>query len=200
MKTIRFLLLTLVILTSTSATLPTQVMTWQIQPNSTITIHGSSNINKFGCDIKGGFRSQPLQSRHDQHSKTSMKATLKGLITVDIQHFDCRNRLITNDLRKTLKADQYPTMTIHFLELERLPDVDSDVDFLSGKVLIVLAGQQRQFYLRFAFNKTAEGYLLEGGRAFTFSDFDLTPPAKAGGLIKVKDEFDVGFKLVLHTI
>lgn len=176
------------------------VMSWEIQPSSSIRISGSSNVNSFGCEIIGGFRSQPIQSRHHAESTTSMKATMKGLVMVEVDKFDCKNKLITNDLRKTLRSDEFPMMTIHFLELERLPDVDSEVDFLSGRVLIVLAGQQRHFYLRFAFSKTPEGYLLKGSRAFTFSDFDLSPPSKAGGLIKVRDDFDVGFSLVLKNM
>lgn len=174
-------------------------MAWDILPSSSIKIHGSSNVNTFGCEVVGGIRSQAIESQANPSSKTNMKASMKGLVKVQVDQFDCHHKLITNDLRKTLRSDEYPDLTIHFLELERLPDVDSEVDFLSGKVLIILAGQQRQFYLRFEFNKTTNGYLLKGSRAFTFSDFDLSPPSKVGGLIKVKDHFDVGFTLVLQN-
>lgn len=172
------------------------VMSWRIHQSSSINIHGSSNVNTFGCTASGAFQSKPIACEY-KNTKASMQAVMQGSVTVAIKSFDCKNRLLDNDMRKTLKADEFPHLTIQFLELERLPDVDSEVDFLSGKVQIELAGKQRQFYLRYAFNKTPNGYLLKGSRAFTFADFDLSPPKKVGGLIRVKDDFDVGFTLVL---
>ncbi|HLW50308.1 MAG TPA: YceI family protein [Sphingobacteriaceae bacterium] len=191
-------LILLVMLFSSFGTGQTR-MTWRIHPSSSIKIHGSSNVNTFGCTATGTFQSLPIACEY-KNTKANMQAIMQGSVTVEIRSFDCKNRLLDNDLRKTLKADDFPLMTIQFLELERLPDVDSEVDFLSGKVQIDLAGKQRQFYLRYAFNKTPNGYLLKGSRAFTFADFDLTPPKKVGGLIRVNDDFDVGFTLVLIDV
>lgn len=185
----------LVMLFSSFGTQPT-VMSWHIHPSSSIKIHGSSNVNTFGCTATGAFQSKPIACEY-KNIKNNMQAVMKGSVTVEVKSFDCKNRMLDNDMRKTLKADEFPHLTIQFLELERLPDVDSDVDFLSGKVQIELAGKKKQFYLRYAFNKTPNGYLLKGSRAFTFADFDLSPPKKIGGLIKVNDDFDVGFTLVL---
>lgn len=199
-KSLRFLttrcgLIALFVLFSSFGSQPT-VMTWRIHPSSSIKIHGSSNVNTFGCTATGGFQSRPIECEY-KNTRANMQAVMRGSVSVEIKTFDCKNRLLDNDMRKTLRADEYPQMTIQFLELERMPDIDSDVDFLSGKVQIELAGKQRQFYLRYAFNKTPNGYLLKGSRAFKFADFDLSPPKKVGGLIRVNDDFDVGFTLVL---
>jgi hypothetical protein len=39
--------------------------------------------------------------------------------------FDRRSKMITDDLRKTLKAEEYPTLAIRFLSLERTPGLQA---------------------------------------------------------------------------
>jgi len=112
-----------------------------------------------------------------------------------IENFDCQNRILNKDLRKTLKAEEYPTMTIHFVDLERIPNTDGD--YLKGTVQIELAGKRKQFVIPYTIKKTDKTTKLEGSRAFTFGDFDLVPPSKIGGMIKVKDDFNVNFTLYL---
>ncbi|WP_353195154.1 YceI family protein [Parapedobacter defluvii] len=169
---------------------------WNVLPSSSIAIKGSSNVNTFGCDASGTFNAQPLVGILAKNGKS---LDMKGSISIAINQFDCGNRMLTSDLRKTLKADEYPQMTIHFVWLERMPLCDGGEDFISGRVIIELAGQRKPFYLRYAFSKTSSGYKLQGSRAFTFADFNLSPPKKVGGLVKVKDDFDVAFTLLLDN-
>lgn len=170
---------------------------WAVLPNSYITINGSSNVNTFGCEATGLFQAETLHGTTAQDGK-SIKMT--GSITLGINQFDCNNRMLTNDLRKTLKADEHPQMNIHFLSLERMPLCNGGEDFLSGMVIIELAGKRKPFNLRYSFTKTNSGYRLQGSRGFSFADFDLSPPKKIGGLVKVNDDFDVAFTLLLDNI
>lgn len=174
-----------------------QEVRWKVLPNSSINIKGSSNVNTFGCKAGGAISADML---HATMAKDKKSVTMKGAVSININQFDCKNRMLTNDLRKTLQADKYPEMKIHFLSLERMPLASEGEDFLSGHVLIELAGQKKKFHLRYAFQRTQAGTTtLSGSRTFSFSDFDLTPPKKVGGLVKVNDDFDVSFTLVLHT-
>jgi len=166
---------------------------WKVLPSSYIEIKGKSNVNTFGCSSKGPFKTTPLE--FSQHKGGAI--LLKGAITLDVNALDCNNKMLNHDLRRTLKASEYPAFTIRFLSLDRMPQPESSVDFVSGKVEIELAGKKRIVELRYAFTKTSNGLKLEGSRDFCFHDFNLTPPQKVGGLIKVKDQFDVAFGLTL---
>ncbi len=165
---------------------------WNVLPNSSIVIHGSSNVNTFGCASTGAFRSKAIEGTIGQG-----KVSLKGSISIAINQLDCKNRMLNKDLRQTLKADQYPTLTIYFINLDKIPQLNGNSETIYGTVLIELAGKRKNFNLRYSLTRTKEGLLLEGGRLFTFSDFDLRPPQKIGGLIKVRDNFDVNFTLHL---
>ncbi len=165
---------------------------WNILPHSSIMIYGCSNVNTFGCSSTGAFKSRPIEGVAGKGN-----VNLKGSIAIAINQLDCKNKMLNRDLRKTLKAEEYPTLTINFINLERMPLLNTNSDIVCGTVQIELAGKRKNFSLRYVLTKTKEGLLLEGGRTFTFSDFDLKPPHKIGGLVKVKDKFDVNFALHL---
>lgn len=59
---------------------------------------------------------------------------LNGCLELDVLHFDCHSKMITNDLRKTLKAEDYPGMVIRFLSLERAPSLQGTAQTLKGWV------------------------------------------------------------------
>lgn len=193
-------LLTLASFTTPSAHEPeawfNDTFRWAVQNSSSLSIKGSSNVNTFGCASTGNFKSETV---HGQVLK-NQSVELKGAVSIDINSFDCNNRMLTNDLRKTLKASEFPNMRIHFINLERVPLTHDDYDYVGGDVYIELAGQKKRFYLRYALTRTADGLTLSGSRAFSFSDFNLSPPQKVGGMIKVKDDFDVSFKLVIRHL
>lgn len=176
-----------------------KLIKWAIQKTSTIRIKGSTNVNNFGCDITGYY--QPDTIYCSEENTISKLVTLNGDLQVDVRKFDCHNKMLTGDLRKTLRADEYPTMLIRFLSLERAPIIHNDKDFLRGWVEIELAGSRRRFEVCYTFIKTGSSFIqLNGNRSFSFADFKLTPPKKFGGIIKVNDKFNVDFNLLLDPV
>ena len=109
--------------------------------------------------------------------------------------------MITKDLRKTLKAEEYPKMTIRFLSLQAMPVLLNKTELIKGWVEVELAGVVKRFELSYSFSNNGQGDIqLDGGRSFNFSDFKLSPPKKMAGLIKIKDAFDVNFQLILRAV
>ncbi len=175
------------------------IIKWAIQKTSTLRIQGRSNINSFGCDIIGYYQTDTISCSDD--SSSNKIVALKGCLKIDVLNFDCHNKLITCDLRKTLKADKYPTLVIRFLSLERFPDLQNNKDYLKGWVEINLAGICKRFQINYSFIPSGSSTIrLNGSREFYFSDFKLTPPKKLAGLIKIKDNFSVDFQLVLNPV
>ena len=173
------------------------VVKWKVQKNSTLRVEGKTNVNSFTFHINEYTKSDTLICLNG----LSRPAILKGQIEVDVLNFDCHSSMLTKGLRKTLKADQYPTMVIRFLSLQSTPLLQYKTELVKGVIEVELAGVVKRFELGFSFAKTSAGKIqLDGGRNFCFSDFGLAPPKKFGGLIKVKDEFDVQFQLMLSVL
>lgn len=176
-----------------------KIIKWAVQQSSTLRIMGATNVSTFGCDIKSYH--QPDTIFCSEENAAYKMVTLKGKLTIDVSSFDCHNKMLTCDLRKTLKADQYPQFVINFLSLERAPVIHGDKDFLNGWVEIQLAGVTRTFEVSYAFNKSSTAAIhLNGSRDFSFADFKLSPPKKMAGIIKVKDHFNVDFNLLLIPV
>jgi hypothetical protein len=176
-----------------------EVARWAVQKSSTLHIKGSSNVNNFGCDITGYY--QPDTITCFQDSQSDKPIPLKGSLEIDVLSFDCHNRILTSDLRKTLKSNEYPKLIIRFLSLERNPIIKNNKDVLKGTVLIELAGSSKCFDMCYSFEKSDISFFkLNGNQTFSFADFKLAPPSKFGGLVKVKDKFVVDFNLLLQPV
>ena len=175
----------------------TTTVRWAVQQNSNLNVHGSSNVNRFSCTIKSIGLCDTLNVTGTPGSSVA----LKGCIKMDVMSFDCHNGLIQKDLRKTLKAEEYPKMTIRFLSLKKMPTLTHQLEHITGWVEVELAGAKKVMEINYAFQtNTAGQILLNGGRKFRFSDFSLEPPRKMAGLVKIRDEFDVQFQLVLKRV
>lgn len=174
---------------------PRNPVKWAVEKTSTLKIAGKSNVNEFACSIAGYYQPDTISYVEDEAGKA---VRLNGSLQLDVMRFDCQNKMITADLRKTLKAEEYPKLTIRFLSLERTPSLQGNLQTMKGWVEVELAGTRKTFQVAYQFSKGANNtYILNGKRTFCFSDFKLIAPRKLGGAIKVKDEFAVDFNLRL---
>lgn len=46
---------------------------------------------------------------------------LSGNLRLDIDQFDCHNRIMTGEFKKTLQYSRYPQLTVRFINLEKRP-------------------------------------------------------------------------------
>ncbi|TJZ53607.1 hypothetical protein FAZ15_16365 [Sphingobacterium olei] len=168
--------------------------TFKVMSNSYIIINGSSNVNKFGCKVMKPTETKPLTAV----ITSDYNVNLDGSIRVKVDEFDCEHNILNKDLRKTLKAESYPYMTISFKSLDQIPFTEGE-DTVNGTIVIELAGTTRAFKIPLSFVKKGNIYQMKGSKSFTFADFKLSPPKKIAGLIKVKDEFQAVFMLSLQN-
>ena len=175
---------------------PRNPIKWAIEKTSTLKVAGKSNVNEFTCTIAGYYQPDTISYVGDE--VTGKPVRLNGCLELEVFRFDCHNKLITNDLRKTLKAEDHPRLIIRFLSLERTPSFQNSTQTMKGWVEVELAGVRKAFQINYEFaRKGNKDYVLNGSRVFCFSDFKLIPPKKLAGAIKIKDEFSVDFNLRL---
>lgn len=168
---------------------------WVIQKNSSLSIEGRSNVNSFRCDITEYLQPDTIYMfKEDQPLKPF---AIKGGLSIDIKRFDCHHKYITNDLRKTLKADEQPVLRIKLLNIGYY---NGNAENIKGWVCIELAGVAKRAEIDYQVQSPNAGVLqLNGSRKLKFSDFGLKPRQKMAGLIKVEEELTVRFQLILHS-
>lgn len=169
---------------------------WVIQSGCSLRVDGSTNINNFSCAI-GNYNTPDTI----QVTNITQMVLLNGNMRLSVENFDCHNSIMTADLRKTLKSKEFPKLVIRFVSMNRYPDAYLRNDITKGTVVIELAGVSRRYDVNYrVISAENRNITLEGSQQVTFSDFNLTPPRKMGGLIKTKNELSVVFTLHLREL
>ncbi|WP_300669932.1 YceI family protein [Soonwooa sp.] len=143
---------------------------------SFIEINGKTNINTFRCinDIS-----------EDAKAINFTKATLPEL-DIKVNGFDCKHKVMTSDFKKTLSEQQYPNMYVKFLNFSKT----ANNQYLAN-VEVKIMNKTQKYQINFS-NQNGK---LNGKRNVKFSDFQITPPKKMGGMVVVKDELSLQFCL-----
>lgn len=170
---------------------------WAVANNSSLNIEGRSNLSSFCCQVTRYLETDTMQ--YVKNETTRQFIFTNSCLTIDINNFDCHQRIITNDFRKTLKADQNRFLKVQFLSLDAF-DVRSQ-QTVKGKVEILLAGQVKCTTIDFKTNVTNTGLIqMNGTKTLLFSEFNLHPPKKMAGIIKIKEEIRVNFQLFFKPV
>jgi hypothetical protein len=165
-----------------------------VQPASKLTIDGKTNVNAFQCAITQYLGQDTLVLLE---GKNKRPVFTKGFVGLEAAGFDCGMQVMTNDFRKTIKSKEFPVVSIEFISFEKAPKYGVEEEF-KGKMKISLAGLTKPFEMTCTIKAESTGYIhLKGGRRFTFSDFNLEAPSHMMGLVKVHNDLDVSFHLVL---
>jgi hypothetical protein len=171
---------------------------WVVMPGSNVRVNGATNINSFACDVIN-YAFPDTLTCFKQVDKGQM-LPMTGKLQLDVEAFDCHNKMMTNDLRKTLQVKTYPKLIIRFISINSFPDFKKP-SRITGVVDISLSGVTKRFEIDYLFTiDSQQGLHLKGERNVNFSDFHLTPPSKLGGIIKAKDQLGVEFVLNLKPL
>jgi hypothetical protein len=165
---------------------------WIVSDASTLEIQGSSNVNTFACGSSVFNGHNVLVEMQDKGTNS-----ISGEILLDVKGFDCQNRIMNNDFQNTLQASDFPEIRIEFLELKETGRKGNNKK-VEGWVEITLAGEKRKYPVACKLETLNHHQnILTGSQIFRFSDFGLEPPQKALGMVRVKNEIAVEFRLEL---
>ena len=186
---ILFLILTLSL---TSFTAPKHATKWVISQNSSLTINGNTNVNKFSCAILSYPKTDTITINEDTANENLM---LSGVLSLNVKNFGCNNVMMTHQFRKTLKQEEFPFLYITFLSLKESPNPNQKINLIKGFVAIKIAGVIKKFEICYQLEFVNNNLVLRGNQAIKFSDFKLVAPQRVGKLIKAKDDLNVVFEL-----
>lgn len=172
---------------------------WVITRGCSLQVDGSTNVNNFSCSIDQYCTPDTISVFKNDGNQVTFPVT--GILNLNIEGFDCHNIFMTKDLRKTLKANEFPIMHVRFVSLNKLPDLRLTKDAVTGLVDIELAGASKRFDMSYIFSMDDQRIIhLTGTRVVAFTDFNLIPPRKLGGMIKTNDRLNVVFHLNMKIL
>ena len=172
------------------------VTRWVTINGCSLKVDGSTNINNFSCTITNYSKPDTIHVTRTGNEPV----TLNGNIKLAVQDFDCHNPMMTADLRKTLKVKTYPNVVVRLISINKYPEVNKP-DITKGTVAIELAGVSRRFEVNYKVLPSERIYInLVGSRKINFSDFNIIPPRKLGGMIQTNNELSVEFNLRMKVL
>jgi len=170
---------------------------WVVMKGSSLAVNGNTNVNTFSCSISDYNKADTLAIS----SSNAAPISFNGRLSLDVHSFDCHHAIMTADLRKILKAKEYPKLYVRFLNLNKMPDLDQPQETVKGLVEIELAGVKKRFEVHYKLIKENSGLLkLTGTRNMNFTDFNLVPPRKLGGMIQTNYRITVEFNLRIKVL
>jgi len=120
-------------------------------------------------------------------------------IEIDLNGFDCGNSFLDKDFGKLLQKDKYPTLKIYINQIALDETMEPEIilpgvaDFVIG-----IAGVNNCYNTKFYSSITNGIGLVEGELELSISDFNLTPPKKLLGLVKVSEEILIEFRFLIY--
>jgi hypothetical protein len=169
---------------------------WVIVNGCSLRIDGSTNINNFNCTITNYSSADTiLVSRNNPQ-----QLQLNGSVKLDIENFNCHNPMMTADFQKTLHAREFPKLVMRFISLTSYPEA-SKPEPIKGIVIIELAGRSRPYEIDYRVLTAESNFInMVGSKKVNFSDFNIEPPRKLGGMIRTNNELSVVFNLRMRVL
>ena len=123
--------------------------------------------------------------------------------TLKVAEFDCDNSLMTKEFQETLKGKEFPTIKMSLLQL-----IFQHEDHIMGgevniktHMKVVAAGVPKEYLVRTkrSFDAERNTVIFRGKFSVKIEDFDITPPVKAFGMVKVNSELVISYDLRFNT-
>jgi hypothetical protein len=159
--------------------------------NNYIIISGESNINQFEFIWSDEDISEPQYRHQLNYDTTSYK------IAIPVKDFKARNSLMYNDFLQLMKANDYPKIVIKIAK-EQIAKLKEGSYYFYPDIQITIAGVSKVVKVPCYVIKCIEGKIfINGVKRINLTDFKMTPPSKLQGLVKVRDEINVDFGLII---
>lgn len=168
--------------------------TIKINNKSYVRILGRTNVSTFECSYGSELSTATFQVGV---FKGSNGATCfeDAVIQLRTESFDCGLREMTKDFQELLEEEKHPYMTMEIQCMTSdLLDFSPD---LQSKVKFTIAGISNFYNINFETKTEDDKILCIGKKEINIEDFNIIPPTKLFGLVKVHNTITVVFHIIL---
>lgn len=159
----------------------------------TVLVNGSTNVSKF--KLKNDLSRIDI-TRTCNNSDSLALLTKKYWFSIPARNFKTDNQQLYKEFLLLVRVKEYPEIKIGFTlkDLHRLMESKTPVSF---PVDISLAGKTKAYQITCSFSSCSGNcYSVSGSRTIRLTDFNIEPPQKMLGLIRVNNEINITFDFV----
>lgn len=158
-------------------------------------IEGKTNINKFVLTYNNP---KPIADLFDK-SKL-IKSPEKGVVEfrIPIKDIQGKSESLLSDFRSMMNSEEYPDVLVEINQKDFLSIIGNRFQ-QSLFVKLTFAGISKSIITEYTITENSKGKIdLKGIAQVKLSDFNLTPPKKLLGLIKVQDVIFITFDILIN--
>jgi hypothetical protein len=166
-----------------------------LSEGSKLSILGRTNVNHFQCKYTETIEPEVLQ--------VNVRSAANGLyfsnayIQLQTIFFKCGPSQMNQDLQAFLKVKEHPYASIRLIKVDISGDqiLNKPLQEAMSLMEITLAGVTKKYQIPVSITNEGGEYGFSGSLDLNICDFNLDPPVVMMGLIRVKEEVKVDFKL-----
>jgi hypothetical protein len=155
--------------------------------NNFLYIRGTSNVNEFSFNYI------------EEQQFNNVGATSQGSqveLSIPIKQFHASNPMMYKDFLELMKESEHPNIKIAFSKSQLTMAVQR-ISEDCPEISITIAGITRVYKVQCNIARCGEQYYLSGEQSIKLSDFQLKPPQKLMGMVKVNNKIDVDFGFII---
>lgn len=157
-------------------------------------IHGSSNIRDWAesaDDVEGIASINRVDDMHIDMNEVRILIRANAIKSMGVE-----GDIMNKKTYETLKTNQYPSITLIVTSPVKSLLADGKRRFVEAPGVLTIAGVTKRIVLHPLISVDRQGRInIEGDSFLKMSDFGLEPPVTLFGVLRVKDEVAVHFKL-----
>ncbi len=171
-----------------------------IEPQSTLTIDGTSTLHSFTIKAKEIEGYLTLDKANTDASNSDVSGKISDLsVVVPVKKLDSDKSSMNDNMDDALKADDNPNITYKLLSVDQsaLPKVVGDSVNLNTTGELTIAGKKKDIEMTVKTTLLKDGqYEFAGQKKVNMKDYGVKPPTMFFGTIKVGADVVVKFDIV----
>lgn len=165
---------------------------------SYVKIDGTSNVTNFSC--KCGESYPKLKFSFDPTAKKGNNLFQGALLKLKGEKLDCGNKLMNKDMYSTLNTTQYPYISLDVKEVSQADGLTiahcTDWIPFEVKAVVTINGVSKSTVILLKGRNLGNStFKFVGNWDFQLTDFNMTPPRRVMGMIKVGNEMRMNFDM-----
>lgn len=159
--------------------------------NSTLHIQGKTNVSKFSCFFDFNFMKEGVRLSYEKQDKAIIFKNAR--IKIKNEGFNCGGKAINKDFHKLLKTEKYPEI---IMSVKKVNLLNKALDSVQTQVEFTLNNITKEYTIQNYYCIDDQTMQFCGTVDLNIEDFELKPPKKILGIIKVKNVITIDYNFI----
>jgi len=160
---------------------------------SYINILGKTNVNSFTF-----YLDENCDSSFEDDVIPLPEVVQDNQFNIPVKDLQTESSYMYSDFLTLLREPEYPQISIKIDETAAFFG-NGDSSAATPEIEITLAGVAKRYQISCNIENEPDSMLIKGTARIRLTDFNLEPPTKMLGMVKVKDEIDIKFGILCST-